>query len=360
MTPAETGSPVDSGNLGLCPMTPASDSQPATPASSCNTSHTQQSYVPGQKRARDRQEYTKWRMNYLRATENRNPKNRMSPTCVAALRAGEALFDIFVACKGEWAQVHIQREMTTRQRRGSRDCDAKMNKDQLLAHYCGNAELTDAIIAEKTSLGEWEPHPDAPNCEAGRLYKVWHSWVGSKETSTENVTKASISDSVSGEAAVYALSAMRTAQEKKKEEEKPEKPKPKPKPKREPTLADKKKSELKRQECKLRATLRECSTLLAKSEQDDWKFGVDKLLKHQTAFNGLIYIFNKAILLEPNDANIASMDGALTAFEKSHNEYTDIARRVRATLAPKPNPQPKAKATTKAAGKAAATPASAK
>ena len=154
MTPAETGSPVDSGSLGLCPMTPASDSQPATPASSCNTSHTQQSSVPGQKRAMNRQEYTKWRMNYLRARENKNPKNRMSPTCLAALKAGEDLFDIFVACKGEWAQVHIHREMTTRQRRGSRDCDAKMNKDQLLAHYCGNAELTDAIIAEEASLGE--------------------------------------------------------------------------------------------------------------------------------------------------------------------------------------------------------------
>ena len=349
---------MDSGSL--CPMTPASDSQPATPASSCNTSHTQQSSVPGQKRAMNRQEYTKWRMHYLRARENKNPKNRMSPTCVAALKASEDLFEIFVACKGEWAQVHIHREMTTRQRRGSRDCDAKMNKDQLLAHYCGNAELTDAIIAEKTSLGEWEPHPDAPNCEAGRLYKVWHSWVGSKETSTENVTQASISDSVSGAAAVDALSAMRTEQEKEKEKEKQETPKPKPKPKREPTLAEQKKSELKRQECKLRTTLREWSTWLAKSEQDEWKFGVERLKKHQTAFNANIELFNKALLLEPIDANIAAMGEELTAFEKSHHEYADIARRVRASLAPKPHPQPKAKATTKPAGKPAATPASAK
>ena len=95
MTPGGTGSPLDSGSL--CPMTPASDSQPATPASSCNTSHTQQSYVPGQTRTMPRPEYTKWRMNYVRASKNVNPKNRMSPTCLAALRAGEDLFDIFVA-----------------------------------------------------------------------------------------------------------------------------------------------------------------------------------------------------------------------------------------------------------------------
>ena len=117
---------------------------------------------------------------------------------------------------------------------------------------------------------------------------------------------------------------------------------------------------MKRQECKLRTTLRECSTLLAKSEQDEWKFGVERLKKHQTAFNANIELFNKALLLEPIDANIAAMGEALTAFEKSHHEYADIARRVRASLAPKPHPQPKAKATTKPAGKPAATPATAK
>jgi hypothetical protein len=151
-------------------------------------------------------------MKYVRSRENKNKLNPVPPTIMAALSAGEDLFDIFVACGGVWEAVKVHKEMTTRHRRGSRDCDAKMNKDQLLQHYCGNTELVDAIIKEKTLLGEWEPHPDAPNCEAGRLYKVWHSSMASKEVEAEDTTTASISTSLDGQMGVDAVSAIRTAQ----------------------------------------------------------------------------------------------------------------------------------------------------
>ena len=203
-------------------------------------------------------------------------------------------------------------------------------------------------------LGEWEPHPDAPNCEAGRLYKVWHSSIASKEAETEDTTAASTSASLDGKLGVDALSAMRVAQEKaveKKDQQK--KPAPKPKPKREPTEAEKKMAQVKRQDGKLRATIRECASLLSKSEQDEWKFGVEKLKNHEKQFKCIEQEFQNTLLLDVTDANITLMDAALTKFEKAEAEYSSMARRVRASLASKDKPPAKAaaKPTTKRSGR---------
>jgi hypothetical protein len=290
-------------------------------------------------------------MKYVRGRENKNKLNPVPPTVMAALSAGEDLFDIFVACGGVWENVKIHKEMITRNRRGSRDCDAKMNKDQLLQHYCGNVELVDAIIKEKTLLGEWEPHPDAPNCELGRLYKVWHSSIASKETEAEDTTTASISATLDGQVGVDALSAMRIAQDKAFDKQQ-KKPAPKPKPKREPTDAEKKMAQVKRQDGKLRATIRECASLLSKSEQDEWKFGVEKLKNHEQQFKSIEHEFQNTLLLDVTDANIALMDAALTKFEKAEAEYSAMARRVRASLASKDKPP--AKAATKPTAKRSA------
>ena len=345
--PSQSATPLASGNtmLGMVttPSTPVgsfSASQPATPAASCNASVGSGASV--QKPVLSRPDYTKWRMKYVRSRENKNKLNPVPPTIMAALSAGEDLFDIFVACGGVWEAVKVHKEMTTRHRRGSRDCDAKMNKDQLLQHYCGNTELVDAIIKEKTLLGEWEPHPDAPNCEAGRLYKVWHSSMASKEVEAEDTTTASISTSLDGQLGVDAVSAIRTAQDKAVEKKEQKKQVPKPKTKREPTDAERKMAQVKRQDGKLRATIRECASLLSKSEQDEWKFGVEKLKSHERQFKSVEQEFQSTLLLDVTDANIAAMDAALTKFEAAEAEYSAMARRVRASLASKDKPPTKA------------------
>jgi hypothetical protein len=333
--------------MATVPSTPAasfsaSASQPATPAAASYASEApaESQGTEFNKHHMDRAEYTKWRMKYVRSRENKNKLNPVPPTIMAALAAGEDLFDIFVKCNGIWENVKIHKELVMRHRRGSRDCDAKMNKDQLLQHYCGNTELVDAIIKEKTSSGEWEPHPDAPHCEAGRLYKVWHSSVASKEAEAEDTTSASISTSLKGQLGVDALSALRGAEDK-LFEKREKKPAPKPKPKRELTDAEKKMAQVKRQDGKLRATMRECASLLSKSEQDEWKFGVEKLKSHEKQFKSIEQEFQKTLLLDVTDANMASMDAVLQQFEKAEAEYSSMARRVRASLASKDKPAPK-------------------
>eukprot|EP00969_Alexandrium_andersonii_P012363 539043-Alexandrium_andersonii.AAC.1 len=48
-----------------------------------------------------------------------------------------------------------------------------MTRSQLLHFYNNDTETVDSIIKEKTRLGEFEDNPDAPGCEAARLFNVY-------------------------------------------------------------------------------------------------------------------------------------------------------------------------------------------